>query len=493
MSDNNRHAALEMNADEFKKVGHQLIDQIADFIDGIDKRPVTYGEKPTQIRAALGTGALPDKGMSASNLLEKASDLMMNHSLFNGHPKFWGYITASAAPIGALGDLLTASVNANCGAFILSPMATEIEKQTVRWLAELIGYQSDCGGILVSGGNMANFTGFLAGRTAKSPKTLKTKGVASLDKKMCIYGSKGTHTWIDKAAHLFGHGTDSIRWIETNSNHQMDNQALENAIKADLEDGHQPFLVVGTAGDVSMGVVDDLKGIGEICKKHDLWFHVDGAYGVPAACLSDQQKTFEGLNEADSIALDPHKWLYAPLEAGCTLVKNPQHLVDAYSSNPEYYNFGKTEEPETNFFEFGLQNSRGFRALKVWLALQQAGRKAYEEMIGDDVRLARLMFDLADENDELEAVTHSLSITTFRYIPSDLDLMGEEREKYLNQLNEKLVDRLQFGGEVFLSNAVVDGRYCMRACITNFRTEEKDCEDLIEISVREGRVLHQSD
>jgi len=480
-----RNAALEMNATEFKEVGYQLVDQIAEFIQNIDTKPVTYGQKPSQIRAKIGEGSLPLEGTDAKELIAQASDLMMNNSLFNGHPKFWGYITASASPIGALGDLLTAAINSNCGAYILSPVATEIEKQTVKWLAELIGYNTDCGGVLVSGGNMANFTGFLAGRTAKASKSLKKEGVGSLSKRMMIYGSKGTHTWIDKAASLFGHGTDVIRWIATNENHQMDNDKLVEAIKEDLRAGHHPFLVVGTAGDVSMGMVDDLKGIRNVCDEYDMWMHVDGAYGAPAACLANQQATFQGLGDADSIALDPHKWLYAPLEAGCVLVKNPQHLVDTFSSNPEYYNFGKTEEPETNFFEFGFQNSRGFRAMKVWLALQHAGRNAYEEMIGDDIRLAKLMYDLADKNPELEAETNSLSITTFRFVPKDKQLNNEE----LNILNETLVDKLQFGGEVFVSNAVVNGKYCLRACITNFRTDVQDCHDLIAIAVREGRRL----
>lgn len=488
-----RNAGLEMDQAEFRSAGYELIDQISSFIDSVDNRPVTYAETPARIRAVLGQAGIPREGKPASEVLGNASDLLFNHSLFNGHSKFWGYITSSAAPIGALADLLAAAVNPNCGAFILSPMATEIEKQTIRWLAELIGYDTDCGGILVSGGNMANFTGFLAARTAKTPKSIQTDGLCALKERLMVYCSNGTHTWIDKATSLFGHGTDSIRWIPTNSKRQMDNQTLEQAIEKDLEDGHQPFLVIGTAGDVSTGAVDDLMGAGEICKKYNLWFHIDGAYGAPAAALSSERDTFLGLSCADSIALDPHKWLYCPLEAGCTLVKNPQHLIDTYSSHPEYYNFDKNEEdPGTNFYGFGLQNSRGFRALKVWLAIQQVGRSGYERMIGDDIALARLLFDLASRHEELEAVTHNLSITTFRYVPKDILLEGEEREKYLDQLNEDLVDALQAGGEVFLSNAIVDGRYCCRVCIVNFRTSEKDIRDLVDVAVREGRKLWEA-
>ncbi|CAN0491810.1 unnamed protein product, partial [Scytosiphon promiscuus] len=232
----------------------------------------------------------------------------------------------------------------------------------------------DYGGSLVSGANMANFTAFVAARTAKAPKNIKEDGLTSTPKKLLIYCSKTTHTWVEKAAILFGHGSKSTRWIPTDASNKMDNDLLEKAIKRDLKDGHQPFMIVGTAGDVSTGVVDNLNGIASICKTYNLWFHIDGAYGIPAAIVPELKQMFQGIKEADSLALDPHKWLYSPLEAGCTLVKNPKHLTDTYSSHPEYYNFSKNEQGTAqNFYEYGLQNSRGFRALKVWMALKQLG------------------------------------------------------------------------------------------------------------------------
>lgn len=484
----NRETAIELSKEEFKQMGYQLIDSIADFISNIDQKPVTTGETPEQIQNILGTASLPEHGTSAAALLERATELMMNHSLLNGHPKFMGYITSSAAPIGALADLLAATVNPNVGANILSPMATAIEKQTVRWLAEFIGVSPSYGGVLVSGGNMANFTAFLAARTAKAPKTLKTGGLAKTGAELVLYCPKTTHTWIEKAAVLFGHGTDAIRWIETDAANKMNNEVLIETIEADLQNGKKPFLVVGTAGDVSTGVVDDLKGIAAVCKKYDLWFHIDGAYGIPAAILPGQKELFAGVEEADSIALDPHKWLYSPLEAGCTLVKDPNHLTDTYSSHPVYYNFGNNDEALTqNFYEYGLQNSRGFRALKVWIMLQQVGRMGYTKMISDDIRLSKLLFELADEHPELEAVTQNLSITTLRYVPLKLENYSEATESYLNKLNEALLNDLQQGGEVFLSNAVIQNKYCLRACIVNFRTSEKDVREIIDIIVKEGR------
>jgi len=490
---NNRIAPIEISKEEFKKIGYQLIDTIADFNDTFSERNVTSGESPEELQKLLENSPLPENGTSSEEILSRATQLLFNHSLFNGHPKFLGYITSSAAPIGALADLLAATINPNVGAHILSPIATEIEKQTVKWLAEFIGVSPNYGGVLVSGGNVANFTAFLAARTAKAPKKIKEDGLADIDKKLIVYCSKTTHTWVEKATVLFGHGSNSTRWIPTNSSNKMDNDVLERCIKEDIKKGYQPFMVVGTAGDVSTGIVDNLKAIAVICKTYDLWFHIDGAYGIPAAIIPKLKTMFEGVKEADSIALDPHKWLYSPLEAGCTLVKNPKHLINTYSSHPEYYNFSNTDEnPAQNFYEYGLQNSRGFRALKVWLALQQVGRNGYVKMISQDIELSELFFELAKNHPELEAVTQNLSITTLRYIPLSYNEEDDEKKDvYLNTLNEALVNELQQDGEVFLSNAIVNNKYCLRGCIVNFRTSKKDIDEIIEIIVREGKKMHQ--
>lgn len=486
-----RENAIEINKAEFRKIGYELINTISDFFDEIPEKPITTSKSPKELQKILGDLSLPENGLPAEELISNASKLLLDHSLFNGHPKFFGYITSSAAPIGALADLLAASVNPNVGAQILSPIATEIEKQTIKWLAEFIGVSPNYGGVLVSGGNMANFTAFLAARTAKTPKSIKENGLSGLSKQLITYCSKSTHTWIDKAAILFGHGTKSVRWIPTDASNKMNMLILEQTIKEDLKQGHQPFLVVGTAGDVSTGIIDNLEAIATICKTYDLWFHIDGAYGVPAAIIPELKELFIGIKEADSIALDPHKWLYSPLEAGCTLVKNPKHLIDTYSSHPEYYNFSLTEEGGSqNYFEYGLQNSRGFRALKVWLALQQIGSNGYTKLIREDIELSKYLYELAQKHEELEAITQNLSITTLRYIPKGFEKNNKKNETYLNTLNERLLDELQKGGEMFLSNAIIDNNYCLRTCIVNFRTTKKDIEACINIIVKEGRKTH---
>jgi glutamate/tyrosine decarboxylase-like PLP-dependent enzyme len=487
-----REASLEMSPDQFRTLGHQLVDRVADFLEHLPSGPLTWGESPRAIRALLGNRGLPPHGAAPAELLEEAATLLFDHSLFNGHPRFWGYVSSSPAPIGILSELLSAAVNPNVGAWVLSPVASEIEAQAVRWMAELINFPTTCGGLLVSGGNMANFIGFLAARRAKASWDLRATGVRGSEKPLTAYASTECHTWIKKAADLFGLGTEAIRWIPVNESQRMNMPVLEKQIAADRADGLLPFLVIGAAGTVSTGAIDPLPQIAAVCRREGLWFHVDGAYGAPAAALPEASADLKGIAEADSVALDPHKWLYSPLEAGCTLVRDPSHLHDAFSFAASYYQFeGSDDDPRLNYYEIGPQNSRGFRALKVWLGLRQAGREGQIAMIRDDIALSKAMFEAVRGNAELEAMTQGLSITTFRFVPKGLPRMSPAVEEYLNELNRELVDRLQGGGELFVSNAMVGERYVLRACIVNFRTTMKDVLAVPEIVVRVGRELDQ--
>jgi aromatic-L-amino-acid/L-tryptophan decarboxylase len=482
-----RAAPLEMTAEQFRSLGHDLVDRIALFLASIREQPVTPAESPDEVREVLAAARpLPEEGKNPGALLRDAADLLFSHSLFNGHPRFYGYITSSAAPIGILGDLLAAAVNANVGAWKLAPMATEMEVQVIRWLAEFIGYPTDCGGLLLSGGNMANLTCFLTARAAQTGWNIRKQGAAG-GPRLCVYASEETHTWIQKAADLTGLGTEAIHWIEGRQG--MDLGALEVRYRRDIDDGYQPFLVVGSAGTVSTGAVDPIPELAAFCREHKLWFHVDGAYGAFAAGVAGAPAALKGLQSADSVALDPHKWLYAPLEAGCALVRDRSALTKAFSYHPPYYNF---EGEGLNFYDLGPQNSRGFRALKVWLALQHAGAAGYREMIQDDIILARYLYDLAADHPELEAITHNLSITTLRYVPQELraSLGSKPVEDYLNQLNQRLLAAIERSGEAFISNAVIAGKYALRFCIVNFRASSGDIEAMPELVVRMGRQAH---
>jgi aromatic-L-amino-acid/L-tryptophan decarboxylase len=488
---------LDMAPEEFRRLGHRLVDQIAGHMARMPEGPVKRDETDTVVRGALkAERGLPDAGVDPETLLTNAADLLFNHSLFNGHPRFFGYITSSPAPIGVLGELLAGAVNQNCGSWTLSPMATEIEAQTIRWIAELVGYAglprrsgetAKVGGLLVSGGNMANFVGFLAARAAKAGWDVRKTGMTGGQQRLITYASAETHTWIQKAADLFGFGTAAIRWIAVDDRQRMDTADLRRQIESDRGRGERPFLVVGTAGSVSTGAVDPLPAIASICQEFDLWFHVDGAYGALAAGVPEAPDDLRALAEADSVAVDPHKWLYAPLEAGCVLVRRPEDLRNAFSYHPPYYQF---KDDVLNFVDYGPQNSRGFRALKVWLALQQIGRAGYIESMADDMRLSRKLYQLVKNHPEFEALTQNLSITTFRYVPRDLrSRLGDpEVEESLNKLNQELLERINKSGEAFLSNAVIDGKFALRACIVNFRTSHNDIEALPDFVARLARA-----
>ncbi len=484
-----RYSSLEIDPELFKTLGHRLTDQIAGFLSTIRTRPVTRGESPEEIRKILGNSSLPEKGRDVSTLLDDAAQLMLEHSLLNGHPGFFGYITSSAAPIGALSEFLTAAVNPNVALFHLAPIATEIEAQTVRWIAELIGYPTECGGLLVSGGNMANFVCFLAARKASADWDIRSLGLRR--EPLRIYTSKETHTWIEKAADMFGLGTQAIRWIATDKNLRMDAGDLEEQISKDSKAGDQPFLVIGTAGTTGTGAIDPIREISRICKDNKLWLHVDGAYGALAASLPDADEDLRSLELADSVAVDPHKWLYAPLEAGCALVRRPEFLTDAFSFHPPYYRLQDDgEKPPLNYFEYGPQNSRGFRALKVWMSLLSAGREGLVGMISDDIALAEELYRAVARHSELQAFTRGLSIATFRYVPSEIR-PGPDNDGLLNELNERTLARIQKEGRVFLSNAVIDGKFLLRACIVNFRTTSREIAELPEIVAGAGRMVFE--
>jgi glutamate/tyrosine decarboxylase-like PLP-dependent enzyme len=472
-----RKVPLDLPPDEFREIGHRLVDRLADFLADLPSRAVTPGETAAEVRTAIASSrALPEFGSDAASIVADVAELLIAHSLFNGHPRFFGYITSSATPIGALGDLIASALNCNVGAWKLSPAATEIEAQTIRWIAEFIGYPPECGGLLVSGGNMANFIGLLAARAAAGGMNLRKQGVRAMRPLRC-YCSRETHTWIEKAADMAGLGTDSVRWISCDDRYRLDICALRAQVEQDLEQGGQPFLVVGNAGAVSTGAVDPLTELAVFCREYGLWFHVDGAYGGAAAGVPGAPEELKGLALADSVAIDPHKWLYAPIEAGCALVRDPKLLQNTFSYHPSYYNF---DTDSINYFDFGPQNSRGFRALKIWLAFQQAGRSGFQQTIADDITLAEHAFQLFSAHPNFETITCNLSVCTFRYIPSTIrtQVGSEDAEALINRLNQTVLGEIEDSGRAFFSNAVVNGKYLLRMCIVNFRTSLEDIEGL---------------
>jgi aromatic-L-amino-acid decarboxylase len=484
-----------MPPDEFPEVGHSLFVAVADFLARVPYVRTASSLLPDANRSDIGKRELPEQGTDIGRVVDDFSRMFFEHSTHNGSPRFFGYITASAAPISALADLLAASVNANCGAWQLSPVATEIEKECIRWLSEFLALPGKWSGLFVSGGNMANIVPFIAARKAKASWPIREKGFGAKDsRRLVAYTSAETHGWIKKAADICGLGTDSIRWIPVDDQLRMRSDLLRSQIVGDRDAGLFPFLAIGTAGSVGTGAIDPLPEIARICKDFDLWFHVDGAYGAPAVAVADAASDLKGLRLGDSIAIDPHKWLYSSLEAGCVLVRDADALSNAFAWHTPYYQFDDNEGQEvTNFYDMGPQNSRGFRALKVWLGFQQCGATGYRQMISDDIALAHRLHDFVGRERLLEQGTISLSICTFRFVPEDLRSRSAEKDvsEYLNALNERLVTAIRLSGEAFVSNAHVGEKYALRACIVNFRTTLSDVEMLPRLAVRLGRELDQ--
>ena len=368
--------------------------------------------------------------------MSEATALLFDHSLFNGHPRFFGYITSSPAPIGMLGDFLAAAVNPNVGG-VAAVADRDRDRSADRALDRRArsGIPTSCGGLLVSGGNMANFVCFLAARAAKAAWDVRKEGLSRDGRRACWSTRRPRPTrGSRRPPTCSGSAPTRSAGLPTDDEQRMDPSALRRADRARTSRlGHQPFLVVGTAGSVSTGAVDPLPEIAAICREHEPV--VPRGRRLRRArrrrCRG-RRPSLRALSEADSVAVDPHKWLYAPLEAGCVLVRDAEKLRDAFSYHPAYYHF---DDQVVNYFDYGPQNSRGFRALKVWLALRQVGRAGYLKMIGDDIA-ARAASPSSSWRAirEFEAMTQSLSITTFRYVPPDLrPRLGSEKVETLSR------------------------------------------------------------
>ncbi len=393
MADRRREAPLAMDGGAFRDAGHRLVDQIAELLDSLPARSVTTQQSPSSIREALNlNGPLPEEGTDPATLLADLPRQLFDHSLFNAHPRFFGYITAPAAPIGILADFLASALNANVGAWRLGPAATEIETQTVRWIAELIGYPSNCGGLLVSGGNMANIVCLLAARAARAGWDVRTNGVSPVGgRKLMVYGSAETHTWIQKAADVAGIGTNAIRWIETGPDLRMDVSALTRAIDDDLASGCVPFCVDrhwrlrqhrcsrSVAGDIARCAARRTSGSTWTARTAGLRRRFPK---LPMRCGRSRTPTRSRsirTNGSTPRSRQAARWF-----------GTSRRCATAFSYHPPYYHFA---EQATNYVDLGLQNSRGFRALKVWLALRHAGAAGYRRMISDDILLSRAMAD----------------------------------------------------------------------------------------------------
>lgn len=494
-----RLAALDMSGEEFRQVGYKLVDNIASFLDDIHNRRVQSSDAVVAAQEVLGDEALPVRGSAASDIIDQISSLLFEKSLLTAHPRFWAYINGSASPIGALADMLAAAINPNLATWSVGPVASEIERQSVQWIAELLNYPRDAGGLLVSGGTIANITALLAARRALLGASIRQNGLQNGPVHLYrFYATPETHAWLEEAVDIMGFGESAITRVETDELLRMDTTHLSACIARDRQAGHVPLVVVASAGTVSTGAIDPINAIAEICTQEKLWFHIDGCYGAAAAVLTSAPDDLQHLGLADSIAMDAHKWLYVPLEAGCVLVKDKNHLIDTFAYETGYYPVSDEQNPlPVGYRDQGVQTSRGFRALKVWMCLRQAGREGYVAMIGDNIDLAHRLAGLIGKTVDLDLRYHGLSIVTFRFNPG-LDVLAEmavadqnepDANGLLNRINQNILKKLQAEGWAYPSHAHIGNEFLIRVCITNFRSSARDIDLLPAKVVDIGRLL----
>lgn len=452
--------------------------------------PVARSWKQGEVRDAVAL-TIPHDPMPDDALFEHVREVIFDYSVYPGHPAFMGYITGAGTVPGAVADLVAAGLNQNLGGWRHSPAATEIELHLTKWFAERFGLPAaSSGGLITSGGTMAIFTCLKVARDLRAGWDVRTRGLHG-GPRLVLYCSTEAHEAIRRAADMLGIGMDAVRPVPVDAGYRMRPGALREVIAADRLSGLRPFAVVGTAGTTATGAIDPLEDIGGICAQEGLWFHVDAAYGGAAVLCGELRPLLSGIERADSIAFDPHKWLYTPHSGGCALFRNLEDAERSFRLDASYTVEDRERTGTTfDFGSHGPQWSRGFFAFKVWLSLLAHGTDAYARRIAHDTHLARLMGDFVDAHPELELATQvSLSICCFRFVPRDLDLRGEARETYLDHLNEKIMTEVQVGGRAYPSNAVLRGRFVLRSCIVNFRTEEPDVHEMIEAVVDMGRRI----
>jgi aromatic-L-amino-acid decarboxylase len=470
---------FDLDPEEVRRLGHRAADLVADHLAGLRDRPV-FGKVGDT--AAAFDGSLPETGRPVDEVLDAVRDHVLTHPFGNSHPRFFAFINATADPVGTVADYLASAMNSNCWGG--DHAAIHVENRVLRWIAEMLGLPPTTEGILTSGGSMANLTALAVARHARVPG-VREEGLAATPP-LVLYASEEAHSCVDKAVDLLGIGTRQLRVIPTDERFRIRVDLLGAAIAADREAGRSPAIVVGNGGSVNTGVVDPLEELADLCAREELWFHVDGAYGAMACASSALRPLFTGLERADSVAADPHKWLYVPYEAGAALVREPGRLAGAFRRSAAYL-VHDPDSPVTGpvlFNERGPELSRGFKALKVWMGLQRHGRQGYAAAIEHDVALARFLAEEIRDRDEFELLAEPvLSIVNFRLRPRGCP------ESRLDRLNRQVVNRLVAKGDFFLAPTLLRGRTSLRVAIVNFRTREEDLRALLEATAREGREL----
>ena len=467
---------IDLSPEEFRRLGYRAVDLLTEHFaalaDGPCRTPV-----PDADRRALLEQPLPVHGASPDDVLDEVASTILRFPMGNSSPRFFAWVNSSAAPFAVLAELLAAGLNPSVAGG--DHAATYVEHAALRWMRAIVRFPEDSGGILTSGGSVANLIGLAVMRYVKTEGRVRAEGLAGDTATLVVYTSSEGHSCIQKAVELLGLGHTHLRRIPVDAEWRMDVAALERQIGTDRAAGLTPACVAASAGTVNTGAIDPLAMIGDVCRREQLWLHVDAAYGGPAALVADVAHWYDGLERADSVAIDPHKWMYVPVECGCALVRDARAMRDTFSLVPPYL---RDDAALPWFSEFGIQQSRGFKALKLWMALRHAGLDGYRDAIAHDITMARALQQRLRAAADFELVSAGpLSVTCFRYSPAHL----RGRDADVDRLNRHVLDAVQRDGHVYLTGTELHGRLALRACIVNFRTRESDLDALVE-TIREA-------
>ncbi|HEX8457695.1 MAG TPA: aminotransferase class I/II-fold pyridoxal phosphate-dependent enzyme [Pyrinomonadaceae bacterium] len=485
-----RASSLDIADEAVAELAARAVALVSEYFRDVSAAPVLRYTGATELAAQfdaplpVAPGALEELFADCRRIFEGS-----RHS---GHPRFFGYVASPATPIGAFADLIASALNQNVPAWRSAPTATHVEHTVIRWLAALIGYGGDARGLLTSGGSMANLNALYVAHRTKARGDVSRKGLWREARPATVYVSDQAHMSIAKAAGILGLGREQVRVVESDENFRMDVRRLRAAVERDLRDNFEPCCVVASAGTVNTGAIDPLATVAAVAREYDLWFHVDGAYGALAAVDASKRARFAGLDAADSVALDPHKWLYTPVDCGCLLFRDAARVRAAWAeSEADYIKiFEERTDESYAFFDYGVELSRRFRALKIWMLLRYYGAQKIVNAIADDNTLADYFGARVRASEDFELLAPvELSICCFRYVPTaararldSVDALERARaEAEVNELNERIMRAVQRGGRAYVSNASLRGRFALRACIVNFRTTRRDIDATLDI------------
>ncbi len=471
--------------DRMSALGRRMVDDMMEYLRTVRDRPV-WQPLPEKVKEAFRK-PVPHGPEDIEKVYEEFCRFVLPYPTGNIHPRFWGWVMGNGTPFAMLADMLAAGINLNQGGG--AQAGNLVEMQVIDWCKELMGFPAGASGLLVSGGSMANLVGLTVARNEKAGFDIRAEGVQGSRRKMTMYASSEVHSSVQKGVEILGLGSKALRLIPVNENYEIDVEALRRKIKEDRAEGAQPVCVIGCAGTVNTGAFDDLEALAGICREQKLWFHVDGAFGALAALAPELRSMVRGMEAADSLAFDMHKWMYLPYEVGCTLVRDGDTHRRAFTLTPEYLEHHSTRGiagSDIWLSDYGVQLSRGFRALKVWMSIKEHGISKFARLIRQNVEQARYLEGLVRRDPRLELVAPVPSnIVCFRYVGTRPDAVA------LNDLNKELLLLLHESGVAAPSYTTLGDTYALRVCITNYRSTIEDFDLLVREVLRIGAGLEK--